>query len=191
MTWKGIVDRSFDRVDFKTYCQGLQWSTWRPSFIVLHNTAVPSLAQRPNGLLQANILALQEYYRDQMKWSAGPHLFVDDRQIWVFTPLTVPGVHSPSWNQVSLGLEMLGDYAAESFTTGRGLAVQENAISAMATLCEVIGLQATTMRLHREDPKTTHFCPGKTVDKAAVIQAVQAAIDADHGGEHDLDAAVG
>ncbi|MBA3812363.1 MAG: N-acetylmuramoyl-L-alanine amidase [Caulobacteraceae bacterium] len=184
MTWKGIVDRSFTAADFDTYCKGLTWAAWRPSFIVLHNTAIPSLAQRPDGLAQQHILSLEAFYRDTQGWSGGPHLFVDDRQIWAFTPLTVPGVHSPSWNQVAIGIEMLGDYAVESFTDGRGLAVQANAVAAMATLCEVLGLQPSGVRLHREDPKTTHKCPGKNVDKAAVIQAVEAKI-ASHAAEHD------
>ena len=100
-------------------------------------------------------------------------------------------MHSPSWNQVALGLEMLGDYATESFTDGRGLAVQANTVAAMATLCGVLGLQPAGMRLHREDPKTTHICPGKHVDKAAVIQAVEARIAAVHAGEHDPGANAG
>ena len=186
MTWKGIVNRSFKVEAFDAYCRTLQWLTWRPSFIVLHNTATPSLAQRPDGLTQESILALQAYYRDQLGWSAGPHLFVDDRQIWAFTPLTTPGVHSPSWNQVSLGLEMLGDYQTESFSSDRGLAVKTNAVAAMATLSDVIGLQPSTMRLHHEDPKTTHHCPGDNVGKGDVINAVEAAMGAGGAGEHSL-----
>jgi len=92
---------------------------------VLHNTASPSLQQRPNGLTHQHILNLERFYRDTQKWSAGLHLFVDDRQIWVFTPLTVSGVHSPSFNKLALGVEMLGDYAKEEFNTGRGLKVQK------------------------------------------------------------------
>ena len=46
---------------FDDYCHTLSWTAWRPSFIVLHNTAVPSLKQRPNGLSKAHILALERY----------------------------------------------------------------------------------------------------------------------------------
>jgi N-acetylmuramoyl-L-alanine amidase CwlA len=183
--WKGIINRSFSPETFETYCQGLQWTSWRPSFIVLHNTFNPTLAMRPNGLTEANILGLEAYYRDQQKWSGGPHLFVDDRQIWGFTPLTVPGVHSPSWNQVAFGVEMLGDFATESFTTGRGAQVRDNAVAALASLCHAVGLEPATLRLHHEDPKTSHKdCPGPNVDKAAVIAAVEARLLSDHGDEH-------
>ena len=111
MNWKPIVGLSFSPADFDRYCHSLTWNAWRPSFIVLHNTGSPTLAQRPEGFTKVHIDNLVGYYRDTQKWSAGPHLFIDDKQIWVFTPLTMSGVHSPSWNKVSLGIEMLGDYS--------------------------------------------------------------------------------
>lgn len=185
-TWKGIIGLNFSADDFDSYCHSLQWTAWRPSFVVLHNTAVPSLAQRPNGLTRQHILNLESFYRDTQKWSAGPHLFVDDRQIWVFTPLTVSGVHSPSWNKNALGVEMLGDYATEKFDSGRGLAVRNNAVAAIASLSAVLGLDPDTMRLHKEDPNTTHKCPGKNVNKARFIQAVKDLMAERHGGDHPL-----
>jgi hypothetical protein len=184
--WKPIVGLSFQPDGFKTYCQSLKWTSWRPSFIVLHNTGVPTLASCPNGITKAGIDGLVHYYRDDLHWSAGPHIFADDLQIWVFTPLTTPGVHSPSWNSVALGVEMLGDYASEAFNSGRGMAVQKNAVAAISILTSTLGLDPSTMRLHKEDPKTTHNCPGKNVDKAAFIKEVVASINTIHGGEHTM-----
>ena len=188
-TWKGIVGQSFSQTKFDAYCHTLAWTAWRPSFIVLHNTGSPSLAQRPNGLTEQHIKNLEAYYRDTNGWSAGPHLFIDDRQIWVFTPLTVSGVHSPSFNKVALGVEMLGDYETEPFNTGRGAQVRDNTVAAMATLSAVLGLDPESMKLHREDPLTTHACPGKNVVKLAVIQQVKDLIISRHGGDHDSDEA--
>jgi N-acetylmuramoyl-L-alanine amidase len=183
--WKGIVGKNFSPDGFDSYCHTLQWTAWRPSFIVLHNTAIPSLAQRPNGFNNQQMQNFVSFYRDVEGWSSGPHLFIDDKQIWVFTPLIVSGTHSPSWNKVSLGVEMLGDYEHEAFDSGRGLAVRQNAVAALATLSAILGIEAQTMRLHREDPLTTHTtCPGKNVDKQAVIQAVQDLMTARHPGEH-------
>ena len=102
MPWKGIIGKNFSVEEFDNYCHTIQWTAWRPSFIVVHNTAIPNLAQRPSGLTLQHIKGLEKFYRDEQKWSAGPHLFVDDKQIWVFTPLNVSGVHSPSWNKVCL-----------------------------------------------------------------------------------------
>lgn len=187
--WKGIVGQSFTPDTFDAYCHGLKWLAWRPTFIVLHNTASPSLADRPAGLTHQHILNLETFFRDKQKWSAGPHLFIDDHQIWAFTSLNVSGVHSPSWNKQTIGIEMLGDYNKEDFNSGRGLAVQKNTIAAIATLSAVLGLDPSTMKLHKEDPKTTHDCPGKTVVKASVIAQVSALIALRHAGEHSLGAA--
>jgi len=184
--WKGIVGTSFTPEGFDSYCHTLSWTSWRPSFIVLHNTATPSLAQRPKGLTKQHIMNLESFYRDTQKWKAGPHLFIDDNQIWAFTPLVVSGTHSPSWNKMAIGIEMLGDYEKESFDSGRGLKVRQNTVAALATLCAILGLDIPTMRLHREDPLTTHACPGKNVKKLEVIQAVQDLMVSWHAGEHSL-----
>jgi hypothetical protein len=184
--WKGIVGKNFSPDDFDVYCHQLQWISWRPSFIVLHNTAIPTLAQCPNGLSLQHIKDLEVFYRDTKKWSAGPHLFIDDKQIWVFTPLTVSGVHSPSWNSSSLGIEMLGDYLKESFTSGRGLNVRQNAVGAMTIINTVLGIDPHTMMLHREDPLTKHACPGSAVRKLEIIQEVNDSLIAAHAGEHSI-----
>lgn len=184
--WKGIVGRTFTPKEFDAYCHELQWTAWRPSFIVVHNTAIPSLSQRPNGLSKQQILNLEAFYRNTQKWKAGPHLFIDDKQIWVFTPLTVSGTHSPSWNKVALGIEMLGNYEKEPFDSGRGLQVRKNTVAAMATLCAILGIEPHTTKIHREDPLTTHACPGKNVRKLEIIQEVQDLMIARHAGEHPI-----
>ncbi|HTG34378.1 MAG TPA: hypothetical protein VLB76_15740 [Thermoanaerobaculia bacterium] len=129
--------------------------------------------QRANGLSQRNIKDLESFYRDQQEWKAGPHLFVDDKQIWVLTPLTVSGTHSPSWNKLALGVEMRGNYEKEDFTAGCGLKMRRNAVAALATLSAILGLDPHTMRLHREDPLTTHACTRKNVRKLEIIQEVK------------------
>ncbi|MBL7746085.1 MAG: N-acetylmuramoyl-L-alanine amidase [Chitinophagaceae bacterium] len=182
--WKPIVGLSFSPEQFDAYCHSLQWNAWRPSFLVLHNTATPTLAQRPNGFTKQHMLNFVSFFRDQKKWSAGPHLFIDDKKIWVFTPLTMSGIHSPSWNKLAIGIEMLGNYETDDFKTGRGLAVNQNTIAAMASLSAVLGLDPATIRLHKEDPKTTHKCPGKNVKKPEVIAAVRALVETRHGGDH-------
>lgn len=183
--WKGIVGASFSAADFDKYCHTLHWTQWRPVFITLHNTAIPSLAQRPDGFTRKHIENLEVYYRDNQGWSAGPHLFVDDKQIWVFTPLTVSGVHSPCFNKTALGVEMLGDYEKEAFVSGRGAAVRDNAVAAIASLSAVLGIDPDTMKLHKEDKCSTHQgCPGQNVVKNDFIDAVKQLMMQRHSGEH-------
>lgn len=79
---------------------------------------------------------------------------------------------------------MLGDYSKEKFNSGRGLKVQQNAVAAVATLSAVLGLDPETMKLHKEDPATSHDCPGKNVYKTAFIQAVKKLMAKRHPGGH-------
>jgi hypothetical protein len=171
--WKGIVGKGFTASEFETYVHGIELGEWKPEFIVLHNTSEPRISQWHTTPGAQRMINLQSYYRDQQGWSAGPHLFVADDLIWVFTPLTVPGVHAPSWNEVSWGVEMVGEYEDEPFDFGSGAVVRDNAVSALATLSVKAGLDSHSLRLHKEDPRTTHKeCPGKNVDKADMIQRV-------------------
>ena len=123
---------------------------------------------------------LESYYRDDMKWSGGPHLFVADDLIWAFTPLTVPGVHSPSWNSMSWGVEIVGDYDHEELRPD----VWQNAVSALSTLHMAAGLNPDSLRLHKEDPRTTHsYCPGVRIVKQTLIDAIHANVTLE-SGEH-------
>src|SRR5678815_2734928 len=110
MAWKGTVARGFTAKEFTEYCLGLRDETWdwRPKFIVLHNTAIPTFANWHDVPGEQRMREFTVYFRDQQRWSGGPHLFIADDRIWVFTPLTLPGVHSPSWNDVSWGVEVVG-----------------------------------------------------------------------------------
>lgn len=172
--WQNIIGKAMDAAGFDAHVRQLSGWKWHPQFITLHNSAIPSLAQRPDGFTRQHIDNLASYYQ-RLGWRAGPHLFIDDRQIWLFSSLTLPGRHSPSWNRTAIGVEMLGDYAREDFLTGRGAKVRALTISALASLSRHLSLAPETLRLHKEDPATSHDCPGKNVDKAAMIADVRRA----------------
>lgn len=178
MAWP-VVGKAFTPAEFAAYVRGLRWDgAFRPLFVALHNTAVPSLAQRPAGLTRQHILNLQTYYRQEKGWKGGPHLFVDDRQIWVFNDLTKFGTHSPSWNGTAIGIEMLGDYECESFTEGRGRKVRDNTVAAMAALNNRLGFAADAFRFHIEDRKSDHACPGRLAraERAQLAAEIAAAM---------------
>lgn len=179
-----IIARKFSAPEFREYCKTIGKQPWVKR-IVLHNTGTPSLAQRPGGILtEQHIKNLHTYYAQTQKWSGGPHLFIDAEGIWVFNPLNDPGVHSPSYNSSAWGVEMLGDYASESFKTGLGAKVAENAWEACAILAEMQGwpdLEDQRLILHKEDPKTTHNCPGKNVVKDDFIARAKLYMDTHNG----------
>jgi len=74
----------------------------------------------------------------------------------------------------------VGDYSTEQMVP----ALQANAISALTTLHGALGLDPSTLKLHREDPLTTHICPGSNISKADFIANVTAALTQAFPGEH-------
>lgn len=189
------VKKDFTQEGFKNYVQSQTWGKWRPNKIVWHNTSAPTLKQwiksadedAKNGRIpgSARINNLERYFRDDRGWSGCPHLFIANDRIWVMNPLTAPGTHSPSWNGTSIGIEMIGDFSTEDDDSGEGLKVKNNTISATAVLCSALGIDPTTgIFLHKQDPKTTHDCPGEHIarDKQNMIDSV---IDLMDGGEHN------
>lgn len=193
--WKGIVGRLYSPAEFELAVRAVHFGAWRPSFIVVHNTSAPDLAtwhrwQARNPPIKDEQWArnLVGYYRDQMKWSAGPHLFITPAGILAFTPLNVPGVHSPAWNSISWGVETVGEFEREPFDG----ASRDNLVSALATLHELAGLSPLPyaighhgLHFHKEDPITTHkSCPGRNMVKAELVERVVAEIEKRNAGEH-------
>jgi hypothetical protein len=165
--WSGIAQssregRGMTVEQFREYVHGLSFPSWRPSFGCFHNTAAPTLAQWKGYPAAQRILNLERYYRDEQGWSAGPHAFVAHDFIWPFTPLNMRGTHTPSWNGTAFGIEMVGNYtlSGDDPTTGDGLAVYRNMVAVFAILYAKLGLDPATIKFHREDPRTTHRCPG-------------------------------
>ncbi len=202
------VKLAFKQEEFKQYVSGLSWPSWRPNKIVWHNTAAPTDAQwiksaasdKANGLVPgiSRIHSLEDFFKNNNHWSGCPHLFIASDLIWVMNPLTFSGVHSPSWNSTSIGIEMIGDYDSEDADHDVGLLVKNNTIFTTAVLCEAIGLEVSdglvdhnhhvsgSIFLHKQDWATTHDCPGAhmAADKAEMITAVQSLMS---GGEHNSD----
>jgi len=179
--WRGTDGRPMSQRAFDDYVRGLDLSAWKPDFVVLHNTASPNSKQWQSCPVPQRLHNLTSYYRG-LGWHAGPHMFIDDTNIWLFTPLTSRGVHSPSWNGVAWGIEMVGDYDTEDFNSGWGLKVQGNAIAAIATLLRKLGKtpDERTLRFHFEDLKTTHACPGKHCKKTEVLAKLSDAMSGGH-----------
>lgn len=198
MAWKGIVGKSFTPAAFEAHVAGLKFGAWRPRFIVVHNTSAPDTktwqgwqARKPPISDEKWMQNLVGYYRDDQKWSSGPHLFVTPGAINVFTPLTGPGTHSPSWNAISWGIETVGEFERDPFA-GR---VRTNLIASLAILHAAAGLQPRPytvgvrgLHFHKEDSKTTHrTCPGRNMVKADLVAAIEAKIIELHTGEHTVE----
>ena len=152
-----LTGKVWDAQAFADYVAGLDLSWARG--VTLHHTAVPSLAQRPRGLRIEHMRNLEYYYSKKLGWSAGPHLFVDEDQIFGLSSLERRGVHAVTYNRDHIGIEVLGDYDNEDPKTGRGLACWQTAARATAILLR--HMPGARINFHRDDPKTRKTCPGK------------------------------
>lgn len=172
--WAPLTAEEFPRYLSSLPDMGAAAWGWSPTGVTLHHMAEPSLAQRPLGILPEHGRNLRDYYVG-LGWKSGPHLFVDEDQVWLFSPLTSRGVHAVSFNGGRIGIEMLGDYDNEDPWTGRGLRVVTMAARAIAALCQRFGWvpDGGTVSFHRDDPKTTKTCPGRRILKDLFLTKVR------------------
>jgi hypothetical protein len=173
--------KAYNPAQFAAFVNTLAWREWRPSFITLHNTGVPSLAiwMDPSHSAQQRIVAQKHYERDILHWHSGVHLFVAQDLICNLSDLTQVGVSVSCWNHLTLGIEMVGDYATESFESGPGAQVRDDAVAALAVLHCKLGLRPDGFKLgvrglqfHKECRRDHHDCPGRNVVKADVVARV-------------------
>lgn len=132
------IGRGLDLINFRAYVATYAFGSVPPDYICLHHTAIPSAtwARYPSGAVwdagEAGMDAgeiyvkrlkqlgqLRDYYRDVKEWHAGPHLFIDDRWIWLMTPMYQVGIHAAQGNSYrdsggklhySVGIEVIGYY---------------------------------------------------------------------------------
>lgn len=127
------IGKGLTAEQFSAYVREYNFGGQPPSFVVLHHTAIPDTqhARARNGSWDAGeggmsadavyrkrlgqLTAVKNYYQNKLGWSVGPHLFIDDRYIWLFTPMYYQGIHAAAGNgdgrgTYSIGIEVVGDY---------------------------------------------------------------------------------
>lgn len=188
MAWRGRPTAlQLTIPQFATYIEKLQFTgSFRPSGMVLHNTAVPSLERWKQFPVNHWLKGLPEFYKSQ-GWSSMPHAFVDDAMIYVTVDFNVQGTHTPSWNGTRLGIEMVADFAKEDDDEpgSPGFKVKMNTVALFALVHKRMGWDPETIKLHKEDPATDHDCPGKNIDKKEFIRLVTEYMG--EAGEHSAD----
>lgn len=122
--------------EFTEYVNHYNFGSIPPDFVVLHQTAIPAASYAPagdpknfwdaneSGLSATTIKAkrlkrlagVRDFYATTLGWSAGPHLFVDERFIYLMSPMYNPGIHAKWGNSFkvagklhySIGIEVIG-----------------------------------------------------------------------------------
>lgn len=176
-----IVGKRFTRDEFAAYVQWVQANepyTWSPSGITMHHTGYPDLATRPDGFTEQHMRNMHDHYKNDKKWSHGPHIFTDDHGIWVFNPLSQRGVHAVSFNAARYGIEMLGNFdSLDDFDDERGIASRANGQFAAAVLMKYAGISTGKLNFHRFDPETSKRCPGRHVAFSTFEEEVLAIVE--------------
>jgi len=146
-----------------------------PNRIFLHHTWQPTRDQWKG---KDTLLAIKRNYegytwtdsqgRVHEGWTAGPHLFVADDGIWLFTDLARDGVGVRGHNRGSLHLEMVGNYD-ERPPDGPTLA---NTVAALGALFNRLELYPQDLLFHRD--YSYKSCPGNRVTKEWIIPQIEA-----------------
>lgn len=167
------VGRVWTADSFAEYLKTIEKPAWCKA-VTLHHTGSPCLVDRPKGFLIQHMRNLQYFYQHEKGWSAGPHLFVDDDEMFGMSDLRNKGVHAVSFNGCAIGIEVLGNYDVEDPLSGRGLRCWTTAAACVKALLDWLGLPATpeTVLFHRDDPTTKKSCPGSKVQKQWVLDLI-------------------
>lgn len=195
--WLGGFEGGLARAVPATGIEGFKaWLDKQPLFpglrlIALHNSDAPDIAQTeatPGGF-DARQRNIAPGYK-QKGWRGGPTFNVyPDGTIRGGTPWGKYGVHSPSWNDYGIGIEMMASFKAghDDDDFGKGLVEKNAACEMIAAILRHQHLPVSTavVKLHKQDPATTHPCPGPDIEYDDVMRRVQIAYDAmGTPGEH-------
>jgi len=171
--------RVMNPVEFVRHVLSLEAPTPHPTRVFLHHTWRPTPETWQGS---ATMAAMKAYYEQQIwedaegrkheGWTAGPHLFIAQDGIWLFSDLRFDGVGVYGHNYRSRHIEMVGNYD-EQLPTG---AILENTIVALGILHEWLGLDIDDLNFHRDF--STKSCPGWAVQKDWIIPQVRSWITA-------------
>jgi hypothetical protein len=150
-----IVNRLLSLAEFRDYVSTYDFGTLPANRLVIHHTWKPTQADWAG---QRSINGLKAYYEGR-GWGAGPHLFIAEDGIWLFTPMRKDGIHAGTLNPRSVGIEVVGDYDREVWS-GQ---TKTNALGAIKALMGQLGISQAQVFFHRDvSPKT---CPGSAISK--------------------------
>lgn len=190
--------------EFTAYVQNFNFGTLPPTFVVLHHTAVPGASWGPSkshwdsgedgmgeeGVKQqraGRLGGIMAYYRDQLGWDRGPHLFIDERYIWLFSPMDELGYHAAEgngvWNSYSIGIEVVGDFTHHQWPEPVARLVG-HAIAVLHERLKTFELRYQPMQggvsSHRDYNKPS--CPGAAINNDFYMDTILRAHQALVGG---------
>ncbi len=150
-----IINRRLDLHEFRDYVATYDFGTEPANKLVIHHTWRPT----KDGWGGARSIGGLKRYYEGKGWPAGPHLFIADDGIWLFSPMRKDGIHAGELNHRSIGIEVVGDYDEEKWT-GK---TKENVLGVIKVLMTQLGIDKQNIFFHRDvSPKS---CPGHAITK--------------------------
>ncbi len=150
-----IINQRLTLQEFRQYVRGFDFGNNHPNKIVVHHTWKPTLASWQG---ERSILGLKKYY-ERKGWNAGPHLFIGEDGIWLFTAMSQTGIHAGKLNLNSIGIEVVGNYD-EKVWSGN---TKNNALGAIKVLLHRLNLNKENLFFHRD--VSSKSCPGNAITK--------------------------
>ncbi len=150
-----IINKCLTKEEFEDYVKDYNFGRLPANKLVLHHTWKPTKEQW-NG--RHSIQGLKSYYESK-GWWAGPHLFIADDGIWLFTPMRKNGIHAGWGNWRSIGIEVVGDYDARKWS-GK---TKDNVLFVIKALQEQLSINNEMVKFHRD--YSNKSCPGYAITK--------------------------
>lgn len=151
-----IIGECLTRDEFSDYIKDKNFGTRPANRLVLHHTWKPT---RNSWKGKETILGLKRYYEGK-GWSTGPHLFIADDGIWLFTDMRKNGTHAgPRGNVRSIGIEVVGNYDNELWKGE----TKKNTLHVIKALQEKLKIDNEQVYFHRDF--STKTCPGRMIKK--------------------------
>lgn len=150
-----IINRRLSLDKFKDYVSKYNFGSLPADKLVIHHTWKP---KKEKWAGKKTIQGLKKYYEGK-GWPAGPHLFIAEDGIWLFSPMRKDGIHAGKLNHRSIGIEVVGDYDHEKWS-GQ---TKKNALGAIKLLLEHLNITAESIYFHRDVSQKT--CPGSAITK--------------------------
>jgi N-acetylmuramoyl-L-alanine amidase CwlA len=150
-----IINKNLSLEEFTKYIGNYNFGETIPKKIVIHHTWKPTKKDW-NGV--KTIEGLKKFYTSK-GWSKGPHLFIAEDGIWLFSPMSLDGIHAGEGNTNSIGIEVVGDYDVEKWS-GK---TKDNAIGAIRSLMAKLNINTENVKFHND--YSTKSCPGHAITK--------------------------
>jgi hypothetical protein len=163
-----IIGKCLSLEEFKKYVKEKDFGSLPPTFMVLHHTWKPTKADWQG---EKTLLGIKRYYEGK-GWNAGPHLFIAEDGIWLFTDMYDVGIHAGVGNGslktgYSIGIEVVGNYDGEKWSGE----TKKNALGAVVALQKKLGIDESKIMFHRDFSKKS--CPGWAITKNWVFSEIK------------------